>query len=40
MQHLGLPVYIRYKFKTEMGGVGAAQYDDGEWRIVRFNQIP
>jgi broad specificity phosphatase PhoE len=36
---LGLPVYMRYKFRTDMGGVSAVEYDGKEWRIVRFNQI-
>jgi broad specificity phosphatase PhoE len=38
---LGLPVYKRYRFKTNMGGISAVQYDyeDNEWKIVRFNQV-
>lgn len=37
---LGLPVWKRYKFKTDMGGISAIQYDeDGEWKIAGFNQI-
>ena len=36
---LGLPVWMRYKFKTTMGGVSAVEYDGAEWRILRFNQI-
>jgi len=36
---LGLPVWMRYKFVTTMGGVSAIEYDGKEWRILRFNQI-
>ena len=36
---LGLPVYKRYKFKTQMGCVSIISYDEEDgWRIVRFNQ--
>ncbi len=36
---LGLPVYKRYKFKVDMGGVSAVYYDkDDGWKIVKFNQ--
>lgn len=35
---LGLPVYMRYKFETNMGGVSAIEYDGGEWHILQFNQ--
>ena len=36
---LGLPVFARYKFVTEMGGISAIAFDGKEWRILRFNQI-
>lgn len=36
---LGLPVHMRYKFVTEMGGISAIAFDGKEWRILRFNQI-
>lgn len=36
---LGLPVHMRYKFVTEMGGVSAIAFDGKEWKIMRFNQI-
>ncbi len=38
---LGLPVYMRYKFKTDMGALSALEYDeeDNGWKIIRFNQI-
>lgn len=38
---LGLPVYKRYKFKTDMGGISAIYYDpkDGEWKIAAFNHF-
>lgn len=38
---LGLPVYMRYKFKSNMGGISAVQYveESEEWKIVRFNQV-
>ena len=35
----GLPVWMRYKFITTMGGISAVEYDGREWRILRFNQI-
>ena len=36
---LGLPVYKRYKFKVDMGGVSAVYYDEDDgWKIVKFNQ--
>ncbi|MHB1314344.1 MAG: histidine phosphatase family protein [Christensenellales bacterium] len=37
---LGLKVYKRYKFKTNMGGISAIEYDPAgdEWFIARFNQ--
>lgn len=36
---LGLPVWMRYKFISTMGGISAIEYDGTEWRIRRFNQI-
>lgn len=36
---LGLPVHMRYRFVTEMGGVSTIAFDGKEWRILRFNQI-
>lgn len=38
---LGLPVWKRYRFKTEMGGISAVNYDDeeSEWKIIGFNQV-
>ncbi len=37
---LGLPPYMRYKFKTSMAGLSIVDFDtdEGEWRIARFNQ--
>ncbi len=35
---LGLPVWMRYKFITTMGGITMVEYTGGEWRIHRFNQ--
>ena len=35
---LGLPVYKRYKLKTQMGAVSVIEHDDDGWKIVRFNQ--
>lgn len=37
---LGLPVYMRYKFKTNMGGISAVYFDHeyNEWKIAAFNQ--
>lgn len=36
---LGMPVQMRYKFISEMGGISAVEFDGTEWRILRFNQI-
>ena len=38
---LGLPVYMRYKFKTDMGGISLIEFDkkDEQWKIIRFNQL-
>lgn len=37
---LGLPVYMRHRFKTNMGGISLIEYDQNEeqWEIIRFNQ--
>ncbi len=38
---LGIPVYMRYKFKTDMGGISLIEFDkkDDQWKIIRFNQV-
>ncbi len=38
---LGLPVYKRYRFVTDMGGISAVFFDEEEkeWRIAAFNQL-